>query len=117
MTRPDTALARGAAATEPTLGDQLREDALRTVLGRIPPGDPWRLDAVKAIAGLAQTPGLVFEAYDVIRLGVPEPAHHSRWGAVFRLCFDQGLIELAGAGPSSRPTTKRSLVRFWQGTP
>ena len=103
-----------AGAVEPTLGEQLRDDALHRVLSHVPPGDPWRLQAVQLIATLAAE-GTVFEAYDLVRRGLPEPDHHSRWGAVFNLCAKQGLIEQANAGRSARPTVKGSLVRFWRG--
>lgn len=103
-----------AGATEPTLGDQLRDDALRRVLDHLPPGDAWRQSAVRAIADLARR-DTAFEAYDLIRHGVTEPDHPSCWGAVFNLCARQGLIGLAGYGASSRPTTKSSAVRFWRG--
>jgi hypothetical protein len=102
-------------AVEPTLGDQLRDDAVRQVLSHVAPADTWRRAAIAAIADLAKG-GCVFEAYDVIVHGdCGEPDHPSRWGAVFNLCAKAELIELAGYGPSSRPTVKSSAVRFWRG--
>lgn len=102
--------------TEPTMGDVLRDQALKRVLEHVPPADPWRRQACELIAKLAAEQ-VVFEAYDLIRAGLPEPDHHSRWGAVFNICARNGLIEIAGYGPSARPTTKSSAVRFWRGTP
>ena len=105
-----------ALVIEPTLGEQLRDDALKLVLSHVPPGDAWRLAAVDLIARVAGDE-IVFEAYDLVRFyDLPEPDHHSRWGAVFNLCARHGLIELVGYGPSHRPTTKRSAVRFWRGS-
>jgi hypothetical protein len=100
-------------AAEPTLGDQLRDDALRKVLTHCPPGDAWRVAAVRAIADHAAS-GVPFEAYD-LATHIGEPDHPSRWGAVFQLCAKAGLIELAGFGNSGRPTVKGSAVRFWRG--
>jgi hypothetical protein len=103
-----------AGVVEPTLGEHLRDEALRRVLLHCPPGDPWRVQAVQLIADLAAE-GVVFEAYDLIRRGLPEPDHSSRWGAVFQLCGRQGLIDQVNTGRSARPTVKGSLVRFWRG--
>lgn len=103
-----------AGAAEPTLGDLMRDDAVRRVLDHCPPGDVWRRKAVAMIADHAKS-GVAFEAYDLVISGCPEPDHPSRWGAVFGLCARNGLIELAGFGSSSRPTVKSSAVRFWRG--
>lgn len=102
-----------ATGTEQTMGDLLRDDALRRVLKHCPPADAWRQAAVRAIADHAAS-GQPFEAYDLVA-HIGEPDHPSRWGPVFGLCARAGLIELAGSGPSSRPTVKSSLVRFWRG--
>ncbi len=103
-------------ATEPTFGDQLRDDAVAQVIAHSS-NDPWRIAAVKGIAHLAAS-GRVFEAYELIVLQLcPEPAHPSRWGALFNLCANHGLIDHVGYGPSSRPTVKSSAVKFWRGAP
>jgi hypothetical protein len=85
---------------------------LATVLTRTP--DDWRRKALTVITDLATT-GRVFEAYDVVRDGCPEPDHPARWGAIFRVAAQAGLIVSAGAGPSSRPTVHGSLCRKWRG--
>lgn len=95
------------------LGSALRDQALAQV--RAHTKTEWRqtaLDAVRQLAGA----GEVFEAYDLIRLGVPEPDHSSQWGALFNAAAKAGVITTAGTGPSSRPTVKKSLTRFWRGT-
>lgn len=74
----------------------------------------WSSTADAAIAELARR-GHPFEAFDLVALGVPEPEHASRWGARLRAAAKAGLIEPAGAGPSSRPTVRGSLVRRWRG--
>jgi hypothetical protein len=101
-------------STIPLTGEQRRDAALTVVLDHIPPGDPWRADATRLIGRLASD-HVVFEAYDLIKAGLTEPDHPSRWGAVFSHCAKAGLIELVGYGPSSRPTVKSSAVRFWRG--
>lgn len=74
----------------------------------------WATTCDAAIAELAHR-GRPFEAWDLVALGVPEPEHPSRWGARLRAAAKAGLIEPAGAGPSSRPTVRGSLVRRWRG--
>lgn len=89
-----------------------RRRVLDQVLSHTP--DDWRRRALTVIADLAAT-GKVFEAYDVVRDGCPEPDHPSRWGAIFGLAARSGLIVSAGAGPSSRPTVHGSLCKKWRG--
>lgn len=76
--------------------------------------DFWKSTADQAIAHLAST-GEVFEAYDLVLLGCPEPHHPNAWGARMSAAAKHGLIVNVGAGPSKRPTVARSLVRYWRG--
>jgi hypothetical protein len=76
--------------------------------------DWWKATADQAIRYLAET-GRVFEAYDLVLLGCPEPHHPNAWGARMSAAAKHGLIRNVGAGPSKRPTVARSLVRYWQG--
>lgn len=95
------------------LGAELRDQALAAVRART--DSTWRATALNGLQELARR-GDVFEAYDLIALGVPEPEHSSRWGALFNAAAKAGIITAAGAGPSARPTVKKSLTRFWRGT-
>jgi hypothetical protein len=74
----------------------------------------WKSCADQALEHLAQS-GRVFEAYDLVLMGVPEPHHPNAWGARMNAAAKRGLIRNVGAGPSKRPTVARSLVRYWQG--
>lgn len=74
----------------------------------------WARTCDAGIAELARR-GHPFEAWDLVALGVPEPEQPSRWGARLRAAAKAGTIEPAGAGPSSRPTVRGSLVRRWRG--
>jgi len=95
------------------LGALQRDQALAEVRART--DSTWRAAALNGLEELARR-GDVFEAYDLIRLGVPEPEHSSRWGALFNAAAKAGIITAAGAGPSARPTVRKSLTRFWRGT-
>ena len=95
------------------LGALLRDQALAQV--RLGTDPDWRTEALAGLHQLAAK-GEVFEAYDLIRAGVPEPEHPSRWGALFNAAAKAGIITAAGAGPSARPTVRKSLTRFWRGT-
>lgn len=95
------------------IGGALRDQALADVRART--DNTWRLTALNGVRELARR-GEVFEAYDLVLLGVPEPEHSSRWGALFNTAARAGIITAAGAGPSARPTVKKSLTRFWRGT-
>lgn len=74
----------------------------------------WRDCCDRAIAQLAAQ-GIVFQAVDLLDLGVPEPDHPNRWGARLREAARAGVIQPAGWGPSRRPTTACSAVRLWRG--
>lgn len=76
--------------------------------------DWWKSCADTALKQLAAT-GRVFEAYDLVLMGVPEPHHPNAWGARMNAAAKRGVIRNVGAGPSKRPTVARSLVRYWQG--
>lgn len=105
------AVTRGAYGTvyEPTASvDAVLDDLAERTEGW------WAATCDAAIAELARR-GRPFEAFALVELGVPEPEHPSRWGARLRAAAKAGLIEAAGAGPSSRPTVRGSLVRRWRG--
>lgn len=74
----------------------------------------WRDCCDRGISHLART-GRVFEAFDLIDLGVPEPRHPSQWGPRFSAAAKRGVITAAGYGPSKRPTVAKSAVRLWRG--
>ena len=76
--------------------------------------DWWKATADQAIAHLAST-GRVFEAYDLVLMGCPEPHHPNAWGARMSAAAKHGLIRAVGYGPSKRPTVAKSAVRLWQG--
>ncbi len=77
--------------------------------------DMWRASALRAIATLAGR-GTVFQAADVLALGVAEPAHPNFWGATFRAASQVGLIEHVGYAPSHRRTVQGSVVKTWRGS-
>lgn len=93
-------------------GDEPKGAVLATVNRET--DDFWRRTCDAGIRELARR-DRPFEAFDLIELGVPEPEHHSRWGARLHHAARQGIIEAVGAGPSRRPTVRGSLVRHWRG--
>ncbi len=76
--------------------------------------DWWRSTAEAGIAYLAST-GEPFDAFDVTELGVPDPDHPNRWGAVFRAASTAGLIESVGYHESRRPSRSGGVCRVWKG--
>lgn len=76
--------------------------------------DWWQSVAMRALRWLAAT-GQPFEAYDVTELGVPDPDHPNRWGALFRAAHTAGLIEHHGYTASRRPGRSGGLTRTWVG--
>lgn len=76
--------------------------------------DWWWPTAMRAVRWLAQVPG-EFDAWDVTMLGVPDPDHPNRWGALFRAASTAGVIVPAGYTQSRRPGRAGGLCRTWRG--
>lgn len=74
----------------------------------------WRDSAERALRDLAAS-GRTFEAYDLTEMGVPDPDHPNRWGALFRAAHTAGLIEPVGYAQSRRPGRSGGLTRLWRG--
>src|SRR5215212_1422725 len=74
----------------------------------------WRDCAARALKWMAES-GQDFDAWDLVQLGVPDPDDHHRWGGLFRVAAQQGLIESVGYAPSRRPTAGGSIARVWRG--
>ncbi|MCB2175600.1 MAG: hypothetical protein KQH57_07305 [Actinomycetales bacterium] len=82
---------------------------------RVATSDPWwHSVAHRALEWLAQS-GQPFDAYDLTELGVPDPDHPARWGALFAAAQAQGLIAPVGYQPSRRPTRAGGVCRVWVG--
>lgn len=77
--------------------------------------DWWRDAAERALSWWAAI-GVEFDSYDLTELGVPDPDHPNRWGALFKAAADQGRIAAVGYRPSRRPTRHGGVVRVWKGT-
>lgn len=78
--------------------------------------DWWRDCATRALGWMADL-GQPFDAYDLTLLGVPDPDDPHRWGGLFRVACQRGLIESVGYAPSRRPTAQGSVCRVWRGKP
>lgn len=77
--------------------------------------DDWWSDcATRALTWMAEL-RQPFDAWDLVLLGVPEPDDHHRWGGLFRVARQKGLIEPVGYAPSRRPTAAGSIARIWRG--
>ena len=74
----------------------------------------WRDCAERGIATLAAT-GRDFDAWDLTQLGVPDPDHPNRWGALFQAAFKRGDIEPVGYHQSRRPGRAGGVCRVWRG--
>lgn len=77
--------------------------------------DPdWMARARSAVRTLAAS-GLRFTSYDVSLMGVEEPDHPSRWGALFAGCRAEGLIVRMGDTISKRPGRDKGRCSVWRG--
>jgi hypothetical protein len=76
--------------------------------------DWWRSVALQGLTWLAEL-GQPFDAYDLTELGVPDPDHPDRWGALFQAAYKQGLVEPVGYHESRRPGRAGGVCRVWQG--
>lgn len=74
----------------------------------------WHSVAHRAVAWWAAS-GRPFDAYDVTLLGVPDPDHPARWGALFAACRAEGLITAIGYRASRRPSRSGGVCRVWVG--
>lgn len=77
--------------------------------------DWWRDTAERALSHLAST-GRAFTAMDITDLGVPDPDHPNRWGALFSTARTRGEIEPLGWTYSRRPSRSFGVCRVWIGT-
>ncbi len=77
--------------------------------------DWWLSVAMRGLRWLADT-GQPFETFDLTELGVPDPDHPNRWGALFRAAHTAGLIEHHGYAIARRPGRAGGLTRTWTGT-
>lgn len=80
-----------------------------------PTSDSWWYDSARrALEWLAQTE-TPFDAYDLTEMGVPDPDHPNRWGSLFRVAKDEGLITPVGYRESRRPSRAGGVCRVWVG--
>lgn len=76
----------------------------------------WWSPAWRGLTWLAGT-DTEFQASDLTVLGVPDPEHPARWGALFTKALHAGLIEPVGYAPSKRPSRSGGVCRVWRGRP
>lgn len=75
----------------------------------------WRDCASRAIDHLAGT-GQPFTAADLGELGVPDPDHPNRIGALFSAARNAGTIRPVGYTTSPTKSRHGGVVRVWKGT-
>lgn len=86
-----------------------------TVEDAIEHRDPWWwATARQALEHLAEQ-GRPFESYDLTEIGVTDPDHPARWGALFSHAAREGVIVPCGFTVSRRPTRSHGLTRLWRG--
>lgn len=79
--------------------------------------DGWWLDCSgRGVTWWAEA-GVPFTAEDVRDLGVPEPDHCARWGALFAAFRARGIIECIGYKVATRPSRHGGILRVWVGVP
>lgn len=89
----------------------------RGPLPAVAQSDSWWHDcASRALAWWAAT-GRPFDAYDLTLLGVPDPDHPARWGALFAGASSQGVIRRAGYRASRRRSRAGGVCAVWVGAP
>lgn len=76
--------------------------------------DWWRSTAERALRWWAES-GMEFDAFDITELGVPDPDHPNRWGALFQSAVTAGLIVPVGYRQSRRPSRHGGVCRVWKG--
>ena len=77
--------------------------------------DPWWwLVAMRGMKWLADT-RTPFDAFDLTLLGVPDPDHGARWGALFNAAASAGMIKRVGYTKSRRPTRAGGVCMVWVG--
>lgn len=77
--------------------------------------DSWWLDcAWRAVREMADR-GVEFEAADLVDLGVPEPDHPNRWGALMRAAHTKHVIKPVGYKRSRRAARAGGVTRTWRG--
>lgn len=78
-------------------------------------GDTWWRDCAERALTYWASSGQPFDAYDLTQLGVPDPDHPNRWGALFRAAYTRGDIEPVGYRQSRRPGRAGGVCRVWRG--
>ncbi len=103
----------GQAHRQLTLGEVVREEGI----ARAEEGTDswWRNCCDEAISEMARR-GCIFQAADLLDLGLTEPDHPNRWGPRLLAAARAGVIEPVGYTSSKRPSTAMSAVRLWRGT-
>lgn len=76
--------------------------------------DVWWGQAMTGISLLALA-GDPFDAYDLQSVGVGEPDHPNRYGALFRSAATAGVIEKVGFHQSKRPGRSGGVCAVWRG--
>lgn len=77
--------------------------------------DQWRSMSMQALRHMAAT-GRTFSAFELSdELGLVDPDHPNRWGALFRRAHTAGLIEPVGYAQSRRPGRAGGSCRLWRG--
>lgn len=87
----------------------------RVDLERVAQSDTWWHDCARRALDWWADSGQPFDAYDLTELGVPDPDHPSRWGALFSAARSEGRIIPLGYHASRRPTRSGGVCRVWQG--
>lgn len=77
--------------------------------------EDWKASALAAMHQLAAD-AVEFSIDDVRRRGVEEPDKPQRWGSLFAVMKNEGVIELVGLQQHRTPKGDGNLVRRWRGT-
>lgn len=76
--------------------------------------DVWWGQAMSGI-GLLALAGEPFDAFDLQSVGVGEPDHPGRYGALFMSASKAGVIEKVGFHQSKRPGRSGGVCAVWMG--
>lgn len=76
----------------------------------------WRDCAERALLVLAES-GQEFTAYDLSEMGVPDPDHPNRWGALFNYARRMEIIRPVRFEQSRRRSRHGGVCRVWRGVP
>lgn len=90
-------------------------DDVKTTFADALDADPWWFDIAERALAICAESGSEFTAQALRDLGVPEPEHPNRWGALFKVASQKGIIVPVRFSVSTRRARHGGVLRIWRG--